>query len=302
MPVDNGKGPDKDKVQIIAEHVDFADPYILSHEGTYYAYGTSSDSGFEAFSSKDLLHWKRHPRLILDKKDSYGERWFWAPEVFYNPTDEMFYLFYSAQEHICVATSDSPLGPFVQTAQEPMRAERSIDSTLFIDDDGTAYIFFVRFVGGNVIWCAELEDDWMTIREETLAQCVAVSEKWEMRQAKVAEGPSVIKKDGVYYMLYSANDYQSRDYGVGFARADSPVGPWVKSRSNPILQKPANGLLGTGHGAYLTDSDGKYKYVFHAHFGHNSVHPRQMYILDMEIGEGSISMDHDSIITPVEIK
>ncbi len=186
-----------------------ADPFILLHEGIYYAYGTSTDKGFEAYYSDNLLEWKRHDRLILDKKDSYGNKWFWAPEVYYHPQDKKFYLYYSAEEHICVATADSPLGPFVQEEKKPMLEEKAIDSSLFVDDDGTPYLYFVRFTDGNVIWVAELEQDWITLKEETLKQCIVAQEGWEKKLGKVAEGPSVVKKDDIYYLIYSANTFES---------------------------------------------------------------------------------------------
>lgn len=288
--------------EIISTEIPFADPYIMLHDNVYYAYGTSSSEGFEVYYSDNMEVWKKHPQLLLDKKDSYADRWFWAPEVYYNKENNKFYLFYSADEHICVATSDSPLGPFSQKEKKPMREEKSIDSSLFIDADGTPYIFFVRFTDGNVIWVAELEKDWSTIKEETLKQCISVGEPWETSLGKVAEGPSVINVDGVYHMIYSANDYQSQDYGVGYATANSPYGPWKKAEENPILQKPKNGLLGTGHGAYFKDKEGDFKYVFHAHHDAENIHPRLMYFLDMTIDKEGVKMDENSIKKPYVIK
>ena len=76
------------------------------------------------YSSKDMKSWERSPRLALSKEDSYGDKWFWAPEVYYVEEDKKFYMFYSVEEHVCVATSDSPLGPFVQDEKKPIREEK----------------------------------------------------------------------------------------------------------------------------------------------------------------------------------
>ena len=57
------------------------------------------------------------------------------------------------------------------------------------------------------------------------------------KPAKVAEGPSVLKKEGIYYLIYSANHFESKNYGVGYATSDSPMGPWKKYEENPILQR-----------------------------------------------------------------
>lgn len=279
-----------------------ADPFILLHEDRYYAYGTHNKNGIDVYTSDNLIRWEKHDRPALHKADSYGEKDFWAPEVYYNQADKTFYMYYSAAELICVAASDSPLGPFVNKDKAPMRTEKAIDSSLFVDSDGTPYLFFVRFSGGNVIWGAELEKDLVTIKENTLVECVRVSQKWERVAGRVTEGPSVIKADGRYHMLYSANDFRSQDYGVGHADADSPLGKWVKSEKNPILQRPSDGLLGTGHGACFKTREGALKYVFHAHNNAEKVAPRHLYIADMAINNGVISIDEKSIIAPVVIK
>lgn len=300
---ENG-GEGEKPVTVVEQFLPIADPSILYHDGTYYAYGTSSDDGFEAYytEDEDLKQWKKHPRFILTENNSYADRWFWAPEVYYNDADKKFYLYYSGDEHICVATSSSPLGPFVQAVREPMRSEKSIDSTLFIDDDGTPYIFFVRFTGGNVIWGAELEADLTTIKEETLTRCIAAELPWETVQAQVAEGPSVLRRGGTYYMLYSANHYESASYGVGYATASSPLGPWTKSESNPILQRPIASLVGSGHGAPFVGADGKLRYVFHAHSSPAAIHPRKMYITGMSITDEGVTLDKNDIIFPVLVK
>lgn len=95
------------------QQVALADPFILYDKGTYYAYGTGSDNGIPVYVSKDLKNWSSPSGdntvyLALDKRDSYGNKWFWAPEVYL--IDGTYYMYYSAEEHICVATSQSPLG------------------------------------------------------------------------------------------------------------------------------------------------------------------------------------------------
>ncbi len=211
----------------------------------------------------------------------------------------MFYLFYSAEEHICVATSDSPLGPFVQDEQKPIREEPGIDTSVFFDEDGKAYLYFVRFNDGNVIWCAELEDNLKAIKEETLTQCLKAEDEWELIWPKVVEGPSVFKKDGTYYLMYSANSYESQDYAVGFATSTSPYGPWKKYEGNPILRRYAE-LYGVGHGAPFIDKDGKSRYVFHAHNSATEIHPRKTYVVDMTAGEGVITMGN-AIVRPMVV-
>ena len=124
----------KDVDDIVVEGVEtpvlLGDPFIMLHDGTYYAYGTHADEGIEVYTSDDLKTWK-YKGMALQKKDVWADRWFWAPEVY--EVNGKFYMYYSADEHICVATADSPAGPFTQSKKEPMIAdEKCIDNSLFI--------------------------------------------------------------------------------------------------------------------------------------------------------------------------
>lgn len=259
----------------VGETVPLGDPFILLHKGTYYAYGTHSDNGIEVYTSNNLKKWKLHG-LALNKDDVWADRWFWAPEVY--EVNGKFYMYYSADEHVCVAISDSPLGPFKQEKKQPIIAnERCIDNSLFIDDNGKAYLFFVRFNDGNNVWVVEMEDDLITAKPETMHHCIHVSQKWEEVQARVNEGPYVLKRNGVYYMTYSANHYQSQLYGVGCATATDIMGDWNKYDENPILLSPGE-LVGAGHHAMFTDKAGKLRIVYHAHKDKKNIHPRGMHI------------------------
>lgn len=258
----------------------FADPFIMWHDSLYYAYGTSAADGIEVLVSTDLEHWHvpggGSRRLALHKDDVWGEKWFWAPEVY--RVGDKFLMYYSGDEHICAAVSDSPLGPFRQTEQRPMLDEKAIDHTLFVDTDGTPYLFFVRFMpDGLNIWMSRLEDDLMRLRPGTLRPCIKTSQPWERTCPSVNEGPTVLKHKGTYYMTYSGNAYTCQDYGIGCATTASLDGEWVKYAENPLLQHN-KGLTGVGHNSLFTDRDGQLRIVYHAHKSHEEVNPRFMYV------------------------
>ncbi len=264
----------------VVSKVPLGDPFIMLHDGEYYAYGTLSENGIAVFVSDDLQTWSVPAGipggLALNKEDVWADRWFWAPEVYH--VNGKFYMYYSADEHICAATGDSPLGPFRQEVQKPMiEGEKCIDNSLFIDDDGKPYLFFDRFNDGLNIWVAELEDNLTEIKTETMHPCIHVSQAWEEVWPRVNEGSFVVKHNGTYYMTYSANSYESPFYGIGFATAASVTGPWTKYENNPILQKPGE-LAGVGHSAMFTDKAGTLRIVFHAHNSKTQIHPRHMYI------------------------
>ena len=288
--------------QTETSQIPLADPYILLEDGTYYAYGTNDADGIRCYSSTDLKYW-RYRGLALNKANTTETRWFWAPEVYH--VGNRYIMYYSANEHLYAATSLKPTGPFRQYGSYQMDAllgdEKCIDSHVFFDDDGTAYLFFVRFTDGNCIWQVQLADDYITPVEGTPKKCLSATESWELKRGKVTEGPNVYKNASRYFLTYSANDYQSQDYAVGYALSTNIAqARWTKMSSySPFLHR-WNGLYGTGHHSLFTDKEGKLRIVFHAHKSESEIHPRAMYIATVKCSSNIMRMDYsDETIVPV---
>lgn len=276
-----------------------ADPYIFEENGVFYAYGTFSRNGITVYRSLDMKTWegpcgKASENLALHKDDSWGNRNFWAPEVYrYNGR---YIMTYSADQRIAIAFSDSPLGPFIQ--EKPFKAftpdQNSIDSHIFIDDDGQAYLYWVRFgLGkGNEIRVARLSQDLTEIVSSQTECLHSTPGTWEVTEPehRVCEGPFVLKHDGKYYLSFSCNHFKSCDYAVGYAVSDSPMGPWERYKGNPILIRH-DGLCGTGHHAFFRRSDGKLFIVYHAHHDNETVAPRKMIISPCKFIENGDSPD-----------
>ncbi len=270
--------------------IHLADPTIFFDGETFYLTGTGDSNGFLMYSSTDLIHWtavgNATGKRALYKDDSYGSSNFWAPQIFLY--DGSYYMAYCADEQIAIAKSDSPMGPFKQDTPTCLNGTTGqIDPFVFFDDDGTKYIYYVRFINGNSIYVGELEDDFMSIKESTITHCVsAESGTWERSTntptAQVVEGPTVIKDNGYYFLLYSANHYQNIDYSVGYAYSTSPTGPWTKV-GHPFLMRQNTGLNGTGHGDLFQDAEGNWYYVFHAHESNLSVGSRRTVIIPITL-------------------
>lgn len=278
--------------------VSLADPFVLKHEGAYYLYGTSGsnpDAGIPVYKSIDGKNWegpvgKAGNGLALAKGQTYGATGFWAPEVFYR--NNTFYMFYTANEHIAVATSDSPLGPFTQSNQQPLHTEKEIDPNVFVDDNGKSYLYFVRFDNGNRTFGAELNDDWKSIKENTITPCISQSEEWEIvsgAQWPVTEAPVMLKHKNLYYLFYTANDFRSPAYNVGYATSTSPLGPFIKYADNPIIPK-TNNIQGTGHNAFVKVGDSLVLY-YHAHNNPQQVSPRRTLFSTCQFITGSGGID-----------
>ncbi|MBR5963998.1 MAG: family 43 glycosylhydrolase [Bacteroidaceae bacterium] len=273
-----------------AATITLADPTIFYENGVYYLSGTSAvNEGFSMYSSTDLVHWtsragKSTNGLALAKADVFGTKNFWAPQIF--KKGDTYYMAYAAEEQIAIASADSPAGPFRQETQQKLPSTTGqIDPFVFIDDNGKAYLYYVRFTGGNQLWVAELTDDMKSIKTSTLTFCFgADGGTWENTTGgtPISEGPTVIKDGEYYYLLYSANDYQNINYAVGYAYSKSPMGPWTKHKE-PILSRHHLGQNGTGHGDLFKDAEDNWWYVFHLHASNSAVQSRRTAIVPLTL-------------------
>ena len=278
--------------------VDFADPFVLAYDGAYYAYGTHSKSGIEVAVSKDLVNWqlglgRAKGNHALYKDDSYGERTFWAPEV-YRRADGKFVMHYTADCKVCAAVADHPLGPFRQVEKVPILGDSEpycLDNSVFFDKDGKPQMIYSTGAAFKVV---KLDDDLVHVLPgKAINIKLPARAQWEKSNPKcqVREGPFVIVLGGKYVLSYSANDYQDHNYAVGYVTADQLDGEWKPAKNNPILLR-RNGLVGCGHHSFFKDLAGEWKIAYHAHYSATQIHPRQMYFapVKVEINNGDVKL------------
>lgn len=284
-----------------------ADPTIFYNKGTYYLYGTTTGNipngeGFQVYTSSDLKKWNgpsgAQNGLALKKGDSFGDKGFWAPQILeYN---KKFYMIYTANENIAIAVSDSPLGPFKNESKKAIiETGNQIDPFIFIDEDGKKYLYHVRLTNGNRIFVAEINDDLQSIKPETLTECISGTLPWENTENTswpVTEGPTVLKHNGLYYLIYSANDFRNPDYAVGYATSKSPLGPWEKSADSPVISRKNTNQNGIGHGDVFWDKDNKMHYVLHTHYTNSAVSPRKAGIIDLSFEGNKIKAESKSFV------
>ena len=292
------------------EQIAFADPTIVRQGANYYLTGTTNTipQGFSMLVSKDLKNWTSTGPLLTEGPQVYGDKGFWAPQLYLN--GKTWQLAYTANEQVAVAESSSLTGPFTQKQVKPVDAsEKNIDPFIFTDDDGKTYLYHVRFNNGNYLWVAAYDKNTMSIDPSTLKQCLGNTEAWENTPdypaAPIMEGPTVIKHKGKYYLFYSANHFMSRDYAVGYAVADSPMGPWHKPANNRIIHRSIVGENGSGHGDVFADKKGNLFYVYHVHNSNHAVSPRLTRIVPLHFIPSNDGFDHvivkkEEVIVPMK--
>lgn len=292
------------------EQIAFADPTIIRQGANYYLTGTTNTvpQGFSMLVSKDLKNWTSTGPLLTEGPQVYGNKGFWAPQLYLN--GKTWQLAYTANEQVAVAESSSFTGPFTQKQVKAVDAsEKNIDPFVFTDDDGKTYLYHVRFNNGNYLWVAAYDKNTMSIDPSTLKQCFGNTEAWENTPdypaAPIMEGPTVIKHKGKYYLFYSANHFMSRDYAVGYAVADSPMGPWHKPANNRIIHRSTVGENGSGHGDVFADKKGNMFYVYHVHNSNHAVSPRLTRIVPLHFIPSNDGFDHvmvkkEEVIVPMQ--
>lgn len=292
------------------EQIAYADPTIVRKGGYYYLTGTANEKpqGFSMLVSKDLKNWTSVGRLLTEGPQVFGNKGFWAPQLYLN--GKTWQLAYTANEQVAVAESASLTGPFTQKQVKAVDAsEKNIDPFVFTDDDGKTYLYHVRFNNGNYLWVAAYDKNTMSIDHSTLKKCLDNTEAWENTPdypaAPIMEGPTVIKHKGKYYLFYSANHFMSRDYAVGYAVADSPMGPWHKPANNRIIHRSTVGENGSGHGDVFADKKGNLFYVYHVHHSNTAVSPRLTRIVPLHFTPSTDGFDHvfvkkDEVIVPMK--
>ena len=236
-----------------------ADPAVIRHEGLYYLYPTWDGKGYDVFVSTDLVGWKRKPKCY---KDSRGGAW--APDVFHHSKgDGKFYLYYTVNNPkggklIGVAVADGPLGPFVDKGN--LIENNAIDAHLFCDDDGSLYLYYVLIGNPFRIFVTAMSDP-LTMKGSP-KEVIRPTVGWERRRGTVTEGPWMLKRDGLYYLMYSGSGANGPEYSIGYATSKSPMGPFTKYAGNPIA-KQGDGVFGPGHHCVVEGPDGGLWMVYH---------------------------------------
>ena len=248
----------------------YADPEGIIFGNQYWIYPTYSapydeQLHFDAFSSPDLLKWKKH-ESILDTKDiKWAKRAMWAPSII--EKDRKYYLFFSANDiqndeqegGIGVAVASKPDGPYKDLIGKPLvdkfhHGAQPIDGFVFRDDDGSHYLIYGGWRHCNV---AKLKDDFKGFvpfeNGETFRS---------ITPAGYVEGPFVFKKDGKYYFMWSEGGWTGPDYRVAYAISDSLFGP--HERIGVVLQQDAAVATGAGHHSVIHNkSDDSWYIVYH---------------------------------------
>ena len=198
------------------------------------------------WSTTDMANWTAHGAVasLTDFSWRTRDNGAWAIQTV--KRNGKYYLYAPLHGHgIGVLVSDSPYGPFKDPLGEPLVWQREhwedIDPTVYIDDDGQAYMYWGN---PNTYWVM-LNDDMISVKGEI--------HKLDYRLDHYQEGPWFYKRDGHYYLAYATTCCPE---ALGYAMSDSPTGPW---QSKGYIMRPTDRDRGNHPG--ICDYKG-HSYVF----------------------------------------
>lgn len=250
---------------------DFPDPDVMVVGSIYYAYATNSVSGnIQIIESSDLTHWTAVGNALPNLPSWATADYTWAPSVaFIGGKYDLYYAVdptATTTECLSVATSTSPLGPFVDSSTAPLECQPSlggaIDPDAFVDTNGTSYLLWKSGgAGTSRIWAQQLDPSGTTFATGSTATTILVpAQSWE---AGTVEAPDLVAANGRYFLFYSGNDWSSANYAVGVATCAGPLGPCGDASPNPILSS-GNGVSGPGGESVFPDTNGHFWIAFDA--------------------------------------
>jgi beta-xylosidase len=247
----------------------YADPDAIKVGDSYWIYATLSinfddQASFTAFESNDLVTWTQHDNVFTSNGSAWATDAFWAPCTV--EKDGKFYFYYTANNPVAaegtygvgVAVADSPGGPFVDLVDQPIVATKingadPMDQQVFFDDDGKIYLIW----GGSRVNLAPLNEDMHTIENfEDGSGPVDISP-----DEGFGEGSYMLKRDGIYYFMWSEGGYGTPDYRVAYAMSEFIKGPF--NRIGLILSKDDVVADGPGHHSLFQDGEGQWYIAYH---------------------------------------
>lgn len=215
-----------------------ADPAPMVYNGTCYVYTGHDEDGstwftmneWRCYSSTDMVNWVDRGSPLAYTAFNWAKGDAWAGQCI--PRNGKFYYYVPMTQKtggmaIGVAVSDSPAGPFTDALGRPLVSTGTgdIDPTVFIDDDGQAYLYW----GNPNLYYVKLNQNMISysggIVKVPLTTAGFGTRTGDSNRATLyEEGPWIYKRNGLYYLIYASGGIP--EY-ISYSTSTSPVGPWT---------------------------------------------------------------------------
>lgn len=226
------------------------DPAPYVHDGKVYLFVDHDEpdatfyfmKDWHVFSTEDMVNWTHLGAQVSTATFDWAVqgdnawasqaverngKWYWYLSIIEKAT---------RAQVIAVAVADNPMGPWKDAIGGPLaKGEGSfIDPTVFVDDDGRAYLFW----GNKGCWYGELNPDMISFKNGFKEvpgfhdpKCfgpAVMKMNWGKGEMEMMvgyeEGPWVMKRNGIYYMSYPAGGVPEH---MAYSTAKNINGPWT---------------------------------------------------------------------------
>ena len=216
---------------------------------------------YRLFTTTDMVNWTDHGAPLKTSRISWSTNDASAAQLI--ERNGKYYWYFSTGDKnsqgvsVGVAISDSPYGPFRDALGKALISNQmtkyspnswdDLDPTVFIDDDGQAYLFW----GNDACYWVKLRKDMISLDGEIKALDIKDRTAFS---GKYTEAPWVYKRNKQYYLVYAAEFPEN----IGYSTSKNIVGPWKQQGTLMATQKGSN----TNH-AGIIDYKSKSYFFYH---------------------------------------
>ena len=263
---------------------DTPDPTAIEAPDGSGVYVFTTAPGINITRSKNLIDWERCGRVFQNAAPEWAElmvpgtKAIWAPDIVF--LNDKYYLYYSVstfggQRSVIGVATNATLNPdcpdykwedrgLVLESHPDHTDYNAIDSALFVDDDGKAYLFWGSFwTGLKAVEVDATTGKPLKYKDGALkipADVTAVASRDSRRDSSI-EAPYLVKHGGYYYLFTSRGgccDGAESTYHLAIGRATEPLGPYLDRDGKRMDEGGGTVILsstekwkGTGHNGFF---------------------------------------------------
>ncbi len=265
-----------------------ADPAPMVHNGTVYLYTTHDEdktvrnfftmNDWKCYSTTDMVNWTDRGTIFSYKDLSWARGDAWAGQCVFRNGKYYFYIPVNQKNGgnaIGVVVADSPTGPFKDVLGAPLLSGYGyIDPSVFIDDDGQAYLYW----GNPHLWYVKLNADMISYDKTTGVVAVPMTEEsFKLRTynahktfawASSIDGNashSVKGPNNQYYWFVGATDKATGKKSIALGVGKTALGPFTDVLGKPFITEHCDGaalnptiITDNDRQQYLTWSNGEW--------------------------------------------
>ena len=274
-----------------------ADPAPMVVGDTLYLYTTHDEdelvNGFytmlnwHCYSTKDMVNWTDHGQVFSLDDITWADDRAWAAQAV--ERNGKYYLYCPVHKKnggmaIAVGVSDAPTGPFKDIGLTLVNEGdwNDIDPTVFIDDDGQAYLYF----GNPELRYVLLNENMVSFDKNVGVVKIPMTEESFAKGGhetgtSYAEGPWFYKRNDIYYMVYAAFGEDGGNEHLAYSTSVSPVGPWTYAG---VLMTTEGGTF-TNHPGVIDFKGHSYLFYHTAELPGGSLFHRSVCVAEFEYNE-----------------